>query len=175
MTPPHPAGNEPMPGPQQVPPAFTPNGHSASQIAVALMQQMPQMLTDALASVLSQVPVHTTGSRYRCAGCVMGRLQWITAHRHEADTANAAYAKAMAEAAAAPDDDPRKHIPLEFAMFLPQVLRPGAEQGMPLIAEGTVMIGGTAYCMEHVPGAPGKTQLLVATAGMSPSMLGALG
>lgn len=174
MTTPQPA-SEPMPGPQDIPPGLqSPNGHSQSQLALALMQQMPQMLAQALVAVLQQVPVQAAGTRYRCAGCAMTRLGWISGHQQACDAAGAAYIQAAAEQAGLEDGDPRKNIPLDFTMFLPDVLRPGGERGMPPVAEGAVMIGGTTWCMEHVPGAPGKTQLLIAQGGMSPAMLAQL-
>lgn len=174
MTTPQPA-SEPVPGPQDIPAGLqSPNGHSPSQMTLALMQQMPRMLAQAIAAVLQQVPVQAEGTRYRCAGCVIGRLGWIAAHQKACDDAGAAYTQAAAEQAGLPDGDPRKGIPLDFVMFLPEPLRPGGEQGMPPVAEGIVMTGGTTWCMEHVPGAPGKSRLIVAQGSMSPAMLARL-
>lgn len=159
-----------MPGPQQVPPAFQQNGHSPSQVAITMMQQMPQMLANALASVLAQVPVQVK-SQVRCTQCAMARISWVAAHQREVDTAHEMLVKAAQELGALPDDDPRKSVQLNFAMFLPEGLRPGGKQSIPPMQEGTVMANGALWCFEHVPGMAGKTQLLVAQAGFTPSML----
>lgn len=165
--------SEPMPGPQQIPPAFQPNGHTPSQMALALMQQMPQMLVNAFASVLAQVPVQVK-SQLRCTGCVMARIAWVHGHQRESDQASAAFMQAVREQGELADDDPRKGIPLDYAMFLPDALRPGGAQGIPPIQDGTVMVNGAVWCFEHVPGLPGKTQLLIAQSGFSPAMLAGL-
>jgi hypothetical protein len=152
-----------MPEPQQIPPAFTQNGHSPSQMALAAMQRMPQMLAEALASVLQQVPVQ--GTRYRCTQCVMNRIAWVGSHEKAADQAQAMYERAAEVYAGLDPGDPRRPpVPPSFTMFLPDNLRPGGAQGMPPIVEGTAMMNGSVYCMEHIPGAPGKSGLLLANA-----------
>lgn len=159
---------------QEIPPAFQQNGHSTSQLVLALMQQMPQLLAGALASVLQQVPVRTS-AQFRCTGCVMNRIGWVTAHQKDADAANGAFMQAVMEQSGLADDDPRKSVPLDFTQFLPEALRPGAHpQGMPPIQDGTVMLNGALWCVEHVPGAPGKPQILVAHAGLTPAMLSSM-
>jgi hypothetical protein len=166
--------SESMPGPQPIPAAFQQNGHTPSQIALSLMQQMPQMLAQAFASVLQQVPVRTAG-QFRCTGCIMNRLAWVAAHQRDADAANEAFMQAVMAQSELPPDDPRRQVPPDFVMFLPEALRPGAHpQGMPPIQDGTVMMSGAVFCVEHVPGAPGKPQLLVAQGGLSPAMLAGL-
>lgn len=163
-----------MPGPQEIPAAFQPNGHSPSQMALAMMQQMPQMLAQALASVLQQVPVQMAG-QFRCTQCVMTRLGWIAAYQKDTDAAHEAYVRAVTEQAELAPDDPLRTIPLDFTQFLPEPLRPGAgSQGMPPIQDGTVMVNGALWCIEHVPGAPGKPQLLIARGGLGASVLASL-
>jgi hypothetical protein len=101
----------------------------------------------------------------------MNRLAWVRSHDRETTEAHATYVKAMTELAALPDGDPRKGFQPEFVMFLPENLRPGGAQGMPPVAEAVVMVNAATWCMDHVPGAPGKTQLLVASGGFTPGML----
>lgn len=160
-------GSEPTPGPQEIPPAFTPNGHSPSQTALALMQQMPQLLANALASVFQQVPVRTDAQRIGCTRCVMNRLAWFAAHGRELEAADKAYREAAAAQAELAEDDPRRSVPVDPAVFVPDRLKPGGAQGYSPVADGCVMVNGALWCMEHVPGAPGQQQLIVARASMS--------
>lgn len=168
-----------QPGPPpQIPPAFDKNGHGPSAKLAELMEQLPQMLVNAVASamdhVLRQVPVRTTG--YKCAECVTGRFLWVAEHKTETDAAYAAYVRVMQELSALEDGDPRKVAPV-FASFLPEALRPGGPQCMPLIGDGDVMVGGTVLCSDHAPGGPGTqppSRLLVASAGLTPGMLASL-
>lgn len=164
---------EMQPEPQQIPPAFPQNGHRPSERLGQLMETLPQMLASAFASVLQQVPVQTK-CPWRCTQCVMNRLAWVRSHERETTAAHSAYVQAMTELAALPDGDPRRGFVPDFTMFLPAHLKPGAEQGMPPLQDGPVLVGGSAWCMEHVPGAPGKTQLLIASAGLTPGMLASL-
>jgi hypothetical protein len=160
-----------------VPPAFTSNGHGPSAKIAELVEQLPDMLAGAVAGgmshVLNRVTVQTR-SPYRCTQCVMNRLAWVNAHEKATSAAQETYMRAVTELASLPDGDPRRGIHLEFTMFLPDDLRPGGGQGMPPLADGVVLISGSAWCMEHVPGAPGKTQLLIATSSLTPGMWSSL-
>jgi hypothetical protein len=164
-----------MPGPQELPPAFTPNGHRPSERLAGLIEELPQMLVNAFASVLRQVPVNVTG--YKCAECVTARFRWVAEHKRETDAAYAAYMRAVNEVAALEDGDPRKVMPQGFAQFMPEDLRPGGASQMPPIGDGEVMVGGTVLCPDHIPGGPGtqnRSRLLVAQAGLTPSMIAQL-
>jgi hypothetical protein len=151
-----------QPGSQPIPPGLSSNGHGPSARLAELIETLPQMLANALASVLAQVPVQTVSQRLRCTGCVMARAAWIAANETAVNAAQAALVQAQAEVAGLEDSDPRKGIPLQLAMFLPPGLRPGGPREMPGIADGAVMISGSVWCTGHMPGAPGKSSLLLA-------------
>ncbi|MGH8921016.1 MAG: hypothetical protein ACRD0H_22235, partial [Actinomycetes bacterium] len=151
---------------------------AAVEAAVApLFGQLPQMIGQALYQVLSQVPVQTV--RLNCAECVLARLRWTTAHDADLKVAYEKYAAAMAEL---PEQDPRRQM-LTPVVFLPPHLQPSPDQaepnpeGLPGIAAGDVMVGGTLYCAEHMPGAPSKASkrpFLIAQGALTPGLLAEL-
>lgn len=160
-----------------LPPGFSPNGHGtqAAQIGNAvgqvLAEQLPRILFGAVAAALQQVlpqcPV--TVKPLHCATCMLERLRWAAAHGTEFRAADEAWRAAVAEQEGKPPED---RVPVDPAAFIPGQLRAGA----PPVQDGTVMIGGTLYCMQHVPGAPGPgaSQLLVAQAHITPAMMAEL-
>jgi hypothetical protein len=161
--------------PQQIPPALAQNGHTPSQIMIALLEQMPQMLFNAMTAALERATVCTAG--YKCADCVAARWAWAAAHKTQTEAAYAAYMQAMTELAALPGDGPRRAAAPDFTVFLPPALQPGGAEQMPGIADGEVMVNGTVKCANHAPGAPGTqggSRLLVAQAGFTPSMIAGL-
>lgn len=148
------------------PAAFTPNGHTP--VAV-LIQQLPQMLAQAVAAALGQVPVTT--KKLPCATCMLARLQWTAGHAAEIAAAEEKLKAAAAEMEA---KDPADRVPLNPVSFLPEHLRPGGNQAAPAVQDGLVLIGGTLYCLQHVPGAdgqPGKRPFLIAQGALSSQML----
>lgn len=138
--------------------AFRPDAAAliGKAVASALQETFPQMLFQALASVLTQVPVHAVTQQLRCAGCMLARLEWHAAYRAECEEAERQFA-------ALPPGDPRQGQ-AGFLEFLPEHLRPGAgPRGMPPVADGVVMLNGSVWCTEHIPGAAGRTgRLLIA-------------
>jgi hypothetical protein len=160
----------------QVPPAYTPNGHTPSaqalQAVAAALRQLPQQLFQAVSAALQQVPVSVKPGH--CGTCFTARVGWFTAHSAEIAKAEAAFQAAVS--ALAPDDPQRGTVqPLSF---LPDALKPDGPQPMPALAEGVILIGGTWLCAQHVPGTeqqqPGRKPLLIAHAALGPSMLAEL-
>lgn len=158
-----------VPPADQMPPGFSPNGHpgpmtAAVQQVTAALQQLPQMLFQAAAAALAQQQV--TVKHLYCATCLTERLKWASAHTAEMRAADVAWRAAVAEMEArAPED----RVPVDPAAFIPPHLQAG-----PQISEGAVMIGGTVYCPQHVPGVAGQQgagQLLVAQAHITPALL----
>ncbi len=157
-----------------VPPGLKPNaakqiGDAAgTAIAGTIDQLLPQMLFDAFATALSQVPVRTIAAQERlCATCLVQRIGWENAHRAEMEKAIAA-----ALGAAGIQQDAPQAAQLNIAAFLPQHLQPGQQAGMPEVRQAATVFQGTEVCPMHIPGvqSAGRTPLLVATAGMSPAM-----
>lgn len=139
----------PEAAPGQVPPGFSPNGGKTA--VAALIEQLPQMLFQAVAAAFQQVPV--TVRPLRCATCVLEQQQW--GHRYSAEVA-AAQAALQAAAAEQEQRAPEDRVPLNGLGYLPERLRPGGEQGPPPLQEAAVMVGGTLLCADHIPGAPGQ-------------------
>lgn len=145
----------PVPPPGQLPPGFSPNGHAspsaqAVQALAGMISQLPQMLYNAVGQAL-QAPV--TVKQLTCATCRLERLKWGAQHGAAIQAAETAYQAALATMAArAPEDQ----VPVNGMEFVPEQLRPGGDQGPPFMHDGTVMVGGTLLCDEHIPGAPGQ-------------------
>lgn len=161
--------NQPEPVPPatppagQLPPGLSPNGHPTP--TAQLMQQLPQMLAQAMAAILGQIPV--TVKQLFCATCVLERLKWGSAHAAEMTRAEEAFrAAAAAMEARAPQD----RVPVDPAAFIPPHL-----QGGPQVSEGAVMVGGTLYCLAHTPGAGaaagGRKEFLIANAPLSAALI----
>jgi hypothetical protein len=164
---------------QQVPPAYTPNGHTPSaqalQAVAAALRQLPQQLFQAVSAALQQVPVSVKPGP--CGTCFTARVGWFTSHSAEIAKAEAAFQAAVN--ALAPDD-PRRGL-VQPLSFLPAALQPSQDpakpnpQAMPALAEGVILIGGTWYCAQHVPGLPQQPgKLLVASTVIPQGMLGQL-
>ena len=132
-------------------------------------ERIGQAVAQAVAAVLSQVPVRT--QQYKCATCVLGRAQWAAAHAPVIRAAGEAMAQLLASL---PPGDPRRGQ-VDAMMFLPPHLHPGAPQGMPPVEDGTVMTAGTVTCAAHIPGIPqaggGRKEFLIAQGALSPQML----
>jgi hypothetical protein len=158
-----------MPAPGTVPPGFTHNGNGPMERMAAALEQLPQMLYQALSAALQQTQVTTR--RLPCTTCVMARLKWASDHSAAITAAEEALKAAMAgQAARAPQD----RVQLAPGAFLPEQLRPGGDQAPPPLQDGLVLVGGTLHCLEHVPNAPGQPgarQLLVAQGALSPAAL----
>lgn len=130
-------------------------------------------------SALSQLPQATGQAvaqsipRQLCAQCVIIRLGWEARYGQEAAEASANYQEAAEEAA-------RVGVSLQRGpeSFLPERLRPGQPEGMPVPQPGITVVNGTLVCAGHVPGAPGKPgakTLLIANGPLSSGMLAGLG
>lgn len=156
-----------------VPPGLRPN--AAKQIGDAagaamagqLGAMLPQMLFDAFATVLSQVPVQAVTKQHLCGPCLRRRIVWEQSHQ-------AAMTKAIADACEASGitpADPRAGQ-LDITAFLPPDLRPGQRLGMPEVREAITTVDGTDVCAMDVPGAQGRAPLLVVSGAMSPALLG---
>src|SRR5580700_11836336 len=89
--------------PPQVPPGFSPNGGKTPM--TALVEQLPQMLFNAVAQALSSVQVRT--APLKCATCTLARAAWFGQHAAEIATAEAAYRAAWD---ALPEGDPRRGL-----------------------------------------------------------------
>jgi hypothetical protein len=181
-----------QPQPPQVPPGFSPNGGKTPLMALteqlpqmladafgqALTEQLPQMLSNAVAAALQQVPVQVIVKPGPCGTCFTARVGWFDAHPAEIEKAQAAYVAAVS--GLAPDDPQRGMI--QALSFLPASLQPSPDpakpnpQAMPGLAEGVILIGGTWYCAQHVPGVqqPQSGKLLVAETAIPQGMLGQL-
>jgi hypothetical protein len=157
------------PAPGTVPAAFTSNGHGPAARTAAALEALPQMLYQAVATALSQVPVTTR--HLPCTTCVLARLTWASDHSAEITAAEGALKAAAAEQEA---KDPADRVQLDAMSFLPERLRPGGDQAAPALQDGTVLAGGTLYCLQHVPnapGQPGKRPFLIAQGALSSQML----
>lgn len=161
-----------------VPPGLRPNAAKliGQTVAAGLIEALPQVLTQALASV---------SQRYYCATCLVERLNWEIKHEAELKEAIGEMNLAAMAIAPGPQGD-QQRAQLNPFMFLPGHLLPSPDPADPhpeAITEpqmGVVTVSGTTYCTIHVPGVnrPGtspKPLLLVATATMNPAMLGQFG
>lgn len=128
----------------------------------ALAQVLPQMIAQALASVLQQVPVQAATRQHLCAQCVLARMTWGAANEKAVKAAIAA----AAQAHGIPGDDPRA-ARLDPVPFLPAGLR----DSMPPLQEAVTTFQGTEVCADHVPGRPGGKQLLIVNGPLSSAML----
>jgi len=152
---------ESVPPMTELPPGLSQNGHGPT---ARLMEALPQMLFQAVTAALQQVQVTT--APLPCATCFLARLQWGASHAAEFREAERAYAAAVAEQE---QKDPQDRVALDPASFAPDSL-----QSAPPLQGGTVMVGGTLYCAQHIPGAPGMpgtSPLLIAQAHLTPGML----
>jgi len=157
-----------------VPPGFSPNGGKTAMMT--LVEQLPQMLFQAVAQALSSVQV--TVKPLPCATCWLARISWFREHSREIAEADAVYKAAVEQI---PEGDPRRGM-IQPLSFLPPQLQPSPDpaalnpEALPALAEGVVMVGGTLYCPAHHPGIqqqqPGK--LLVAETAIPQGMLGQL-
>lgn len=156
-----------------VPPGLKPGNAAklaAEAVAETLGQHLPQMLFQAFAAALQQVPVQAVIQQHVCCTCIINRIGWENAHRSEME-------KAMEDAAHAAGVQPGtpQAAQLDLAVFLPEHLRPGGRAGMPDVRQAVTTFGGTEVCPMHIPGVQaGGSQLIRATAAMSPAMLGQL-
>lgn len=141
---------------------------AAEAVAEALGQHLPQMMFQAVAAALQQVPVRTITQERMCATCIVNRIGWENLHRAELEAAMDA-----AALAAGVQPGTQQAAQLDLAAFLPQGLRPGERGGLPGVSQSATTWQGTECCPMHIPGvqAAGRSPLVVATAGMSPAML----
>lgn len=149
--------------PAEVPAAFSPNGHGPT--TRQLLEQLPQMLMQAFANVLMQVPVRTVGGQRACAVCLTQRVTWE--HAHDAEIAAAK--EAAVQAAGTPE-----LAGLDFTAFLPPDLRPGGgDKAVPEVRQGVTIAQGAEVCAQHLPGVPeaGKRPFLIANQSLSSAML----
>jgi hypothetical protein len=142
----------------------TPAGEAVNGSAPSPIELLPQMIAQAFASVLQQVPVQTR--QHLCAPCVLARMTWDAAHQADLRAA----AAAAVQAAGLAEGDPRA-AQLDPAPFLP----PAARQSLPDVQIAVTTAGGTEYCAAHVPGRPGGQKLLLASGPLSSAMLSGLG
>ena len=145
--------NEKLGAPAPVPPGFSPNGGKTHM--VMLLEQLPQMLFQAVAQALQQVPAQ----RFKCDTCVALRIAWVTTHQAELQAANEAMA-------GLPPGDPRQGNPLPF---LPEGTPPP-----PNVFDGMVMVGGSVKCADHIPGVstqPGRKEFLIANGPLSSALI----
>ena len=149
-----------------VPAAFSPNGHGPT--TRQLLEQLPQMLMQAFANVLMQVPVRTAGGQRACAVCLTQRVTWE--HGHDAEITAAK--EAVAQAAGTPE-----LAGLDWTAFLPPDLRPGGgDKAVPEVRQGVTIAQGAEVCAQHLPGVPeaGKRPFLIANQSLSSAMLAAM-
>jgi hypothetical protein len=139
---------------------------AGTAMAGTLQGMLPQMLFDAVASALSQVPIRTVPQQLYCGPCFTRRLNWERAH--EADLKAAIEAMRAAAGDMAPDDPRRAQLnPL---MFLRPELLPSMDpddphpDAIPDPAHAVTMISGTLYCGADAPGTgdAAKPPLLIA-------------
>lgn len=163
---------QPKPGAASTATALAKLAESQAAMISALPQianAVPQMMAQALASVLQQVPVQTR--QHVCCPCLLARLNWEAAHEREMKAA----IEAAAQFAGIGEQDPRR-AQLDPAPFLPDHLQPGAgSQGMPPLTAAATTVGGTDVCPVHIPGRQGGKQLLLASGPLSQGMLASLG
>ena len=156
-----------------LPPGLRPNAAKLIGQAVAetLGQVLPQMLFQAVAGALQQVPVQAVIQQHMCATCIIARIAWENSHRAAMEAAMAA----AAQAAGVDADSPQARR-TDLTPFLPPHLRPGEKAGIPAIAQAITTHQGAELCAAHLAQAagiqPGRSPLLVATATMNPAMLG---
>lgn len=164
-------------GPGELPAGLRPaegvpvNGHGTpvSLSPTAAIAKMMTTLPQALAQIIATVPVKTR--QHLCAHCLGARLGWAAAHQAELRTATEAAAVAHGISPAGP-------FPPGFdpAPFLPEHLRPGGSQGIPLMQPAITTVSGTEVCADHFPGQPaGRQPLLIAHGSLTPSMLAQIG
>lgn len=156
-----------------LPAGLSPNGHPTP--TRELLEKLPQMLAQAMAAVLQQVPV-TVAQPLQvrplpCAQCYLERMRWGKLHEAALAKAEADYQAALAEMAQRPEED---QVPVNGLDYLPARLHPGAPQGPPPVSEPVTMAGGTLVCAAHIPGSPGQpgsSGIIPVTGYVSPSML----
>lgn len=179
-----PGGHESFPpGPPATPRApHTANGHGAAYepdiaglIGASVATAMSRVIPQALASVLSQVPVRTV-PYLKCVTCVTARIMWVAGHGPELQAASDAMNAAAAEM---PQDHPMRGN-LNAAMFLPPHLQPSQDpanpnpQGIGPVNDAMVMAGGSLYCADHIPGIQqggGRKEFLIAHAPLSSGLI----
>lgn len=161
-----------------IPAGLSPNGHPTP--TRQLMEALPQMLAQAVASALMQVPVTVQQQQplvvrpLPCAQCYLERMRWGKLHEAALAKAEAEYQAAAAEMAQRDEAD---QVPLNGLDYLPARLHPGAPQGPPPVSEPVTMAGGTLVCAAHIPGSPGQpgsSGIIPVSGYVSPSMLATL-
>jgi hypothetical protein len=152
----------PTPEPRSNDGASAPDGYLPEPSAV-LAQRIGQAVAQAMAVVLQQVPV-TVNAPFRCTTCMNGRIGWMTAN---AVALKLAEERMNVMQAAMEDGNPatRQLNPLSF-------LPPGTPP-LPPVQDGAVMVQGSVFCLEHIPGADqgGKKPFLIASGVLNPRML----
>lgn len=154
----------------------TPARQTADGVAAiaGMLPQLAQMFGSALAPLPQATgqAVAQVIPRQLCAQCVITRLAWEGKHEQVLAGVSASYQQAAEEAA-------KLGVPVQGPEeFLPEALRPGQPEGMPVPQPGITIVGGTLACAAHIPGAPGKPgakPLLIVHGPLSASMLAGLG
>ena len=98
-----------------------------------------------------------------CAECIGARHLWNA--RHAADMA-AVKEQAMAMLGTADENDPRLSQ-ADLIPLLPERLRPGQPDGVPLVFDAAYCLNGTDLCPGHHPAAPKAGGSLIVVPGMS--------
>lgn len=122
---------------------------------------LTQMVAQAVVAALAQAPAK---NGLQCSTCALNRAVWW--HHNQADL-QAAHHEACAAAGADPAS-PQGQA-LDFTAFLPEALRPGQPNGVPVVFDLVTFVNGSGYCPGHIPGAPGQQggARLIAMPGMS--------
>lgn len=152
--------------PPQVPPGFSSNGHTPT---ARLIEQLPQMLAQAFAHVLTQIPVKAITLQHICSGCFAVRVAWEQAHEAELTAA-----RTMAAQAAGTDPADPQAAGLDFTPYLPPELAPGADGGLPEVRQAITTVQGTDVCPLHHPAMPqggSKRPFLIVGAPLTAGML----
>jgi hypothetical protein len=161
-----------------VPPAFngksTPGLRTADGIerVVEMLSLVPQAVNQLLPQFPPAIGMAVAQAiripQQFCAQCLTTRIIWENKHERTLVAASEQHTFAAAEAAT-------KGVPAPpVETFLPEELRPGQPDGMPLVQPGVTTVNGTLVCAGHIPGLPGKPgarTLLIANAPLSSSML----
>jgi hypothetical protein len=152
----------PTPEPRGNDGASAPDGYLPGPSAI-LAQRIGEAVAQAMAMVLQQVPV-TVNAPFRCITCMTGRIGWMTANAAALKLAE----EQMTVMQAAMDDGNPAKGQLNPLSFLP----PGTPP-IPPVQDGAVMMQGSVFCLEHIPGAQqaGKKPFLIVSGALNPQML----
>ena len=135
-------------------------------LAGLFAEMLPQLIGNAFASVLEQIPVRTGRL---CCKCLASRIAWETVN---ATAINDALYSAMADEGITDRADPRCRT-LDVTSFLPDGV------SGPPVNDGVTITGGEEVCALHLPGTPqqqpGRKPFLVAQTGNVSAVVKAAG